>query len=212
MLIGIVGGSGSGKTTVAKRLAKRLGKRCTLLNMDNYYLDLPPGQNPQDSNFDAPNAFDFRLFEGHLASLKQGQAVEMPDYSFITYRREPGIFHHVQPASVLIVEGILVLYTPNLRELFDFSVYVETPDDERLLRRIERDMNERQRSIESIIKQYRKFVAPSFKSFVEPQKYFADIILPKGGYNEAGLEIIYNAISRKIQKELEEIPPSTPQP
>ncbi len=199
MLIGIIGGSGSGKTTVAKKLARLLADHCTLINMDNYYVDLPPGIQPQEFNFDSPAAFDFELFETDLKKLKNGEGIKIPDYSFITYRREPGIFTDVLPSDVIIVEGLFVLYKQSIRDLFDLSVYVETPDDERLLRRIERDMMERQRSISSIIKQYRGFVAPAFRSFVEPQKYYADIILPEGGYNEVGMEIIYGAISRKIE-------------
>ncbi len=194
MLIGIVGGSGSGKTTVANRLAQQIGNECTIISMDNYYVDLPPGIRPHDFNFDAPSAFDFRQFEGDMKQLKEGKTVQMPSYSFITYRRETGITIPVQPSEVIIVEGIFVLHQDSLRDLFDFSVYVETPDDERLLRRIERDMVERKRSIESIIDQYRRFVAPSFQSFVEPQKYFANIILPGGGFNDVGLDIIYRAI------------------
>jgi len=199
MLIGIIGGSGSGKTTVARKLARKLADHCTLINMDNYYIDLPPGIQPQDFNLDVPAAFDFELFESDLKKLKNRKSVKMPDYSFITYRREPGIFIDVQPSEVILVEGLFVLYKESIRNLFDLSIYVETQDDERLLRRIERDMVERQRSITSIINQYRRFVAPAFKSFVEPQKYYADIILPEGGYNKVGMDIIYGAISRKIE-------------
>lgn len=199
MLIGIVGGSGSGKTTVATRLAQQIGPDCTIISMDNYYVDLPPGIHPHDFNFDAPTAFDFQLFERDMASLKQGKTVQMPSYSFITYRREAGITIPVEPQEVMIVEGIFVLHQQALRDLFDFSLYVETPDDERLLRRIERDMVERKRSIQSIIEQYRRFVAPSFRSFVEPQKYFANIILPGGGFNDIGLDIIYHAIIQKMK-------------
>ncbi|HOO31715.1 MAG TPA: uridine kinase [Thermotogota bacterium] len=197
-MIAIIGGSGSGKTTVARKINSRLKERSTLIKMDNYYKDLPPGTSPQDVNFDSPVAFDFDLFYKHINELKNGNPVQVPDYSFITYRREPGIFHEVSPKDVVIVEGILVLYEERFRSLFDLSVFIDTPDDERLLRRIERDMKERNRSIESIIGQYRKYVAPSFKSFVEPQKYYADLILPEGGFNSVGLNIIYDATIQKI--------------
>jgi uridine kinase len=199
-MLAIAGGSGSGKTTVANRLSERLKEHCTLLNMDSYYLDLQPGINPHDFNFDAPAAFDFQLLKKDLTELKRGNSIKMPSYSFITYRREPGIYFEIAPSPIIIVEGILVLYDADLRSLFDFSIYVETQDDERLLRRIERDMEERQRSIDSIIRQYRRFVAPAYKSFVEPQKHHADIILPGGGFNDAGLEMIYNALVQKMQK------------
>jgi len=201
MLMAIVGGSGSGKTTVAKKMNEKLKDFSSLIKMDNYYKDLPPGVDPQDINFDSPAAFDFDLFYDHLKDLKEGKTVQVPDYSFITYRKEPGIYHEVNPKDVILVEGILVLYEERFRSLFDLSVFIDTPDDERLLRRIERDMKERKRSIESIIEQYRKYVAPSFKSFVAPQKYHADLILPEGGFNDVGLGIIYDATVQKIQTE-----------
>ncbi|HNW45854.1 MAG TPA: uridine kinase [Thermotogota bacterium] len=203
MMLAIAGGSGSGKTTVAIRLSERLKEHCALLSMDSYYVDLPPGINPGDFNFDAPSAFDFTLLKKDLMELKASRPIRIPSYSFITYRREPGLFTEMKPSSIVIVEGILVLYDPELRKLFDFSIYVETQDDERLLRRIERDMVERQRSIESIIRQYRRFVAPAYRSFVEPQKHYADIILPSGGYNEPGMEIIYNALVQKMRQSRE---------
>lgn len=202
MIISIIGGSGSGKTTVAQKINNRLSeKRSSLIKMDNYYKDLTPGINPQDVNFDSPVAFDFDLFYEHINDLRNGKTVQVPNYSFITYRKEPGIYHEVVPKAVIIVEGILVLYEERFRNLFDLSVFIDAPDDERLLRRIERDMKERKRSIESIIEQYRKYVAPSFKNFVEPQKYYADLILPEGGFNSVGLDIIYDATVQKINKE-----------
>jgi uridine kinase len=200
-MIAIIGGSGSGKTTVAKKIYNRLTEHASLITMDNYYKDLEPGIIPQDVNFDSPVAFDFDLFYDHITELKNGRSVQVPDYSFITYRREPGIYHEVSPKDVVIVEGLLVLYEERFRNLFDLSVFIDTPDDERLLRRIERDMKERKRSIESIIEQYRKYVAPSFKSFIEPQKYYADLILPEGGFNSVGLNIIYDATVQKINSE-----------
>jgi len=147
LLIGIIGGSGSGKTTVAKKLAKLLRNNSTLISMDSYYWDLPPGVKPKEFNFDVPSAFNFDLFERDLRALKEGKTVQIPDYSFITYRSEPGLHIQIESADVILVEGLFVLYNENIRKLFDLSIYIETPDDERLLRRIERDMGERQRSI-----------------------------------------------------------------
>ncbi|HDM69989.1 MAG TPA: uridine kinase, partial [Thermotogales bacterium] len=118
----------------------------------------------------------------------------------VTYRREKGIFNEVEPKDLIVVEGLFVIYTAKLRSLFDFKVYVDAPADERLIRRIERDTKERGRSIDSILKQYRKFVAPSFRTFIEPQKYYCDLVLPWGGENKVGLSIIINAIENLLKR------------
>ena len=200
MLVAITGGSGAGKTTVAMKIKERFGDRCVVIDMDNYYKDLEPGVDPREFNFDSPKALDLELFEEHLKMLKEGKKVRIPVYNMVTYRREKGIFNEVEPKDLIVVEGLFVIYTAKLRSLFDFKVYVDAPADERLIRRIERDTKERGRSIDSILKQYRKFVAPSFRTFIEPQKYYCDLVLPWGGENKVGLSIIINAIENLLKR------------
>lgn len=199
ILVALVGGSGAGKTSVAVKIKEHFSDCADILSMDDYYKNLEPGVDPRNYNFDTPKAFDFELFIEHLKALKKGESVEVPVYNMVTYRRESGISRPFKPKDLIIVEGILVLYSKNLRNLFDFSVYIDAPADERLIRRIERDTRERGRSIDSIITQYRQFVAPAFKSFIEPQKYFCDIVLPDGAHNTVGLKVIINAIENMLK-------------
>lgn len=199
MLVAMVGGSGAGKTSVAREVYKHFGDRAAILSMDDYYINMEPGIDPRTFNFDSPKAFDFDLMMKHLAALKEGNPVQVPVYNMVTYRREDGISKSFSPKPLLIVEGILILYKKELRSLFDFSVYIDAPADERLMRRIERDTKERGRSVDSIIRQYREFVAPSFENFIEPQKYFCDIVLPDGVQNKTGLSIIKNAIENMLK-------------
>ncbi|HAA86001.1 MAG TPA: uridine kinase [Kosmotogaceae bacterium] len=199
ILVALVGGSGAGKTSVAEYLRNHFMDLCDVLSMDDYYRNLEPGVDPRNFNFDSPNAFDFSLFRDHITQVKAGKPIDLPIYSMITYRREEGIKKTYEPRPLNIVEGILILHNEDMRELFDFSVYIDAPPDERLIRRIERDIKERGRSLESIITQYRRFVAPSFKSFIEPQKYFCDIVLPDGIENATGLKVIINAIENMLK-------------
>ncbi|HCZ05770.1 MAG: uridine kinase [Thermotogota bacterium] len=201
ILVAVVGGSGAGKTSVATTIAERFGDRCGILSLDDYYRDLPEGVDPRDINFDSPQAFDFDLFKEHLIMLKKGETVMVPSYNMITFRREPSKEKPFHPRKLIVVEGILVLHREDLRDLFDLSIYIDAPADERLIRRIERDTRERGRSLESILNQYRRYVMPAFRAFVEPQKYYCDIVLPWGVENRAGLQMILNAIENMLRNE-----------
>ncbi|HOI63243.1 MAG TPA: uridine kinase [Mesotoga sp.] len=200
VLVSIIGGSGAGKTSVTNVIYNHFNDRAAVLSMDDYYKNLEPGTDPREFNFDSPKAFDFELFESHLRTIKENGTVKVPVYSMVTYRREDGIWRTFEPRPLVLVEGLLVMFRKEMRELFDFSIYIDAPADERLIRRIERDTRERGRSLESIITQYRKFVSPSFESFIEPQKYFCDIVLPDGAANTTGLNVIINAIENMLKK------------
>jgi len=199
LLVAIVGGSGAGKTSVAYKIKEHFKARSEILSMDDYYADLEEGIDPHSINFDSPFSFDLELFREHLSQLKSNTAIKVPVYNMVTYRREEGEYKLFKPRPLIICEGLLLLYKKEFRDLFDFSIYIDAQSDERLIRRIERDTVERGRTLESIIKQYRKFVAPSFQNFIEPQKYFCDIILPEGVNNRAGLSVIINAIENMIK-------------
>ncbi|BBE30997.1 uridine kinase [Tepiditoga spiralis] len=204
VLVAIIGGSGAGKTSVSKSIVKHFNSRASLLSMDDYYKDLPPGVDPREFNFDDPKAFDFDLFKKHLKLLKKEKSIELPVYNMVTCRREQSITKKFLVTDLVIVEGILVLHDKELKNLFDFSVYIDAPSDERLIRRIERDTVERGRTIESILTQYRRFVAPSFKAFIEPQKYKCDIVLPDGVSNKTGMGIIIDAVERMLERNKQE--------
>jgi uridine kinase len=191
-LLGVAGGSGSGKTTVAERLAGLIGgNELALLRLDAYYCDrnhLPFEERAAD-NYDHPDAFDWPLLLDHVRALLQGLEVQVPVYDFATYQRLPDRLT-VAPARIVVVEGILVLYEPELRELFDLRVFVDTDADVRFIRRLERDVAERQRSPESVIEQYLATVRPSHLQFIEPSKRYADVIVPHGGMNAPALDVL----------------------
>jgi uridine kinase len=192
LVIGIAGGSGSGKTTVAQEILQRVGRdRIAFLQHDSYYKDLsglPPAQHAE-INFDHPNSLETELLTQHIASLRDGQPVEVPIYDFATDRRTSQTFT-VQPHRVIIVEGILIFTEASLRNMFDVKIFVDTDSDLRFIRRLERDIIERGRSTESVIKQYMLTVRPMHLEFVEPSKRYADVIIPEGGFNAAALDMV----------------------
>ena len=192
LVIGIAGGSGSGKTTVALEILQRVGRdRISFIQHDSYYKDLtglPPAQRDQ-VNFDHPNSLETELLISHIEQLKRGQAIEVPIYDFSTDSRTDQSFQ-VNPRRVIVVEGILIFVDPALRALFDVKIFVDTDPDIRLIRRLQRDITERGRTVESVIHQYQSTVRPMHLEFVEPSKRYADVIIPEGGFNRAAMDMV----------------------
>jgi uridine kinase len=192
LVIGIAGGSGSGKTTVAQTILQRVGTdRIAFLQHDSYYKDLrglPPAQR-NEFNFDHPNSLETELLIKHISALRSGKSVDVPIYDFSTDSRTAQSFT-VEPRNVILVEGILIFTEAALRKLFDIKIFVDTDADLRFIRRLERDIHERGRSTESVVKQYLHTVRPMHLEFVEPSKRYADIIIPEGGHNEAALDMV----------------------
>jgi len=197
LVIGIAGGTGSGKTTVADRIARELGpERVVVLVQDNYYRDLSHLSFEERSgwNFDHPAALDAALMASQVADLKAGRAIDVPVYDYRTHTRVPDRTIHVTPRDTVIVEGILVLELDELRALMDVKLYVETDDDVRFIRRLRRDIAERGRSVESVIEQYLSTVRPMHREFVEKSRRHADLILPWGDYNDAAVGVVIDMV------------------
>jgi len=191
VIIGIAGGSGSGKTTLAKGIKNMLKEHATIIAHDYYYRQHAELSFEERSklNYDHPNTIETELLIKHLHLLKEGKSINRPIYSFVTHLRlEETIL--IKPTKVIILEGILLLENKELRDMMDIKVYVDTDSDIRLIRRIERDVNERGRSLDSVIKQYLKTVKPMHEQFIEPSKKYADLIIPEGGYNKVVLNIL----------------------
>ena len=196
MIIGISGGTGSGKTTAARRIIDSIGEANVLyLQQDSYYRNL--ADMPRDFrdrvNFDHPDALDGELLLNHLEALRAGEPIECPVYDFVTHTRRPESVH-VEALPVIIVEGILVFHDARMRRLMDMKIFVDCDPDIRFIRRLERDIRERGRSVESVVEQYTATVRPMHLQFVEPSMRYADIILPEGGFNEAGIDLITGKI------------------
>ena len=200
-VIGITGGSGSGKSTIVRRI----GEVCpnfVFVPQDNYYksAEFISNKNITDYNFDRPDAFDTELLREHLSALRNWKSIEMPQYDFVHHRRTETTTH-LEPAPLVIVEGLMVLHDPEIRKLMDLKIYVDTPDDIRFIRRLQRDINERGRTVESVIKQYLEAVRPGHASFIEPTKDYADLIVPEGGQNENALQVLITFVKEISRRE-----------
>ncbi len=200
LVIGICGGSGSGKTTLAKNIASALGNNAVLLSMDSFYKAQPGTTYEQRclTNYDHPNSIDIEVMVKCLKDLKEGRATDIPVYDFTIHNRSDEPWQHLESAPVILVEGILLFAFPEAVELLDRKIFVDTDADVRVLRRVERDMTERGRSLESIVSQYLETVRPMHLQFVEPYKAMADIIVPEGGRNDVALEIILGSIFKLV--------------
>mmetsp|Transcript_8918 Transcript_8918/g.10200 ORF Transcript_8918/g.10200 Transcript_8918/m.10200 type:complete len:230 (-) Transcript_8918:1244-1933(-) len=185
LIVGIAGGSGSGKTTIARILVERLGTGVvTLLTHDSYYKDLDhlSFEDRKEFNFDHPDSLETKLLVEHVKALKEGVAVNVPSYDFSTHLRRPNTTR-IEPTPIVLLEGILLLHDPDLRELLDIKIFIDTEADLRFIRRLKRDREERGRSVEDITSQYLTTVRPMHLAFVEPSKSCADLIVPNGGYD-----------------------------
>jgi uridine kinase len=192
VVLGVAGGTGSGKTSVARAILRAVGReRLAFLAQDSYYRDVAWQSEAQLQayNFDHPAAVDTPLLVSHVAALRRGEPVDVPVYDFVRHRRT-GAVQRVEPRPVVLIEGILLLVEPELRELLDFKIYVDTDADVRLIRRLHRDIAERGRTMEDVMRQYLATVRPMHLEFVEPSKRWADVIVPEGGENRVALEMV----------------------
>lgn len=199
--VGVAGGSGSGKTTIARRLLESFSPgEAVLIEQDAYYFNMGhlDIQERAKLNFDHPDAIDFNLIKEHLLKLKAGETIESPIYDFTTHSRKKDK-KKINSAKIIIVEGILILAIKEIRELFDMKIFVDTDPDEMLLRRIERDISERGRIFSSVKTQYLSTVKPMYLEFCEPSKRYADIIVPRGGKNKIAIDMILAKLKRDLQ-------------
>lgn len=202
ILIGIAGGTGSGKSTIAREIYSRFNEDCiAMVEQDSYYKDQSniAFEERIKINYDHPKAFDTELLVEHLKTLLKGEAIEKPLYDFEIHNRKKETVR-VEPKDIIIVEGILILEDPAIRDILDIKIYVDTDADVRIIRRMLRDINERGRTVDSVINQYLNVVRPMHMQFVEPTKRYADIIIPEGGHNKVAIDIIVANIKQILQK------------
>ena len=203
MIIGICGGTGSGKTTIARAIVEAVGeKKVVLVEQDSYYRNLSdmPLDERHQANFDHPDSLDSDMLVNHILRLKQGLSAEMPLYDFKTHTRSDKI-EIIEPKPVVIVEGILIFAEPRVLDLLDVRIYVDTPDDIRLMRRLKRDFTERGRSFERTLEQYDRTIRPMHFEFVEPSKRHADIIIPEGGQIGVSVDVLCGLVREKLNQE-----------
>ncbi|MCQ2147736.1 MAG: uridine kinase [Bacteroidales bacterium] len=200
LVIGIAGGSGSGKTTVVKALSEKLSEKVVVIPQDSYYKDSSnlTEEEKRNHNFDHPDAIDFELLTSHLKDLKDGKTIEQPVYSYITCSRSKTETITVEPAEVIIIEGILIFTHPELRKQLDIKIFVDADDDDRLMRVMARDIIERGKTVDWVIERYSRTVKPMYLQFIEPSKRYADIIIPQGGHNKVAIDVISATIEKAL--------------
>lgn len=197
-IIGISGGSGSGKTTIVRKISEMVSD-FVFLPQDNYYksAEFINNRNITAFNFDHPDAFDNDLLIQHLTALKSGESIDMPVYDFVHHRRTEQTIH-IQACKLVIFEGIMIFTNKQVRDLIDLKIFVDTPDDIRFIRRLSRDIKERGRTVDSVVEQYLTVVRPGHYEFIEPTKAYADIIIPEGGFNERALDVLVTFINSVV--------------
>ena len=200
LIIGIAGGSGSGKTTVVKAITEKLKEQVVVIPQDSYYKDSShlPMEERQKVNFDHPDSIDFDLLNAHLHELRCGRSIEQPVYSYLTCSRSKTETVTVNPAEVIIIEGILIFTCAKLRDQMDIKIFVDADDDDRLMRVMSRDIIERGKTVQAVIERYTKTVKPMYLQFIEPSKRYADIIIPQGGHNTVAIDIIAATIEKSL--------------
>ena len=202
LIIGIAGGSGSGKTTVVKAITEQLREKVVVIPQDSYYKDSShlSDEEKKEMNFDHPDSIDFELLNQHLRMLREGNSIEQPVYSYITCSRSADETVTVAPADVIIVEGILIFTCAKLRKQLDIKLFVDADDDDRLMRVMSRDILERGKTVEWVIERYSKTVKPMYLQFIEPSKRYADVIIPQGGHNKVAIDIISATIEKSLSE------------
>lgn len=202
MVIGIAGGSGSGKTTVVKAITERLKERVVVIPQDSYYKDSSDltDEEKRKQNFDHPDSIDWDLLCRQLKELKEGKTVQQPVYSYISCSRSKTETVTVAPADVIIVEGILIFTCPKLRNQMDIKIFVDADDDDRLMRVMARDISERGKDVHWVIERYSRTVKPMYLQFIEPSKRYADVIIPQGGHNKVAVDVITATIEKALKE------------
>ena len=204
LVIGIAGGSGSGKTTVVKAITEKLNaKRVVVIPQDSYYKDSSDlsDEEKRNHNFDHPDAIDWDLLCEQLADLKQGKTIQQPVYSYISCSRSKTETVRVEPADVIIIEGILIFTCKPLRDQMDIKIFVDADDDDRLMRVMARDISERGKDVHWVIERYSRTVKPMYLQFIEPSKRYADIIIPQGGHNRVAIDVITATIEKSLKEQ-----------